>query len=72
MPPVTRSIAWTYALDGVTIDIRRPHGSGARHGADETDFALRNIFRNTQLLAGVRRAWPSVSQMFLLLQIPRR
>ena len=47
------------ALDGVIIDIRRPRDAGARHRADEIDFALRNISGNTQLLAGMRRAWPS-------------
>jgi hypothetical protein len=47
------------ALDGATIDIRRPRDARARHRADEIDFALRNISGNTQLLAGMRRAWPS-------------
>jgi len=30
-----------------------------RYEADEIDFALRNISGNTQLSAGMRRAWPS-------------
>ncbi len=41
------------------VNKRRPRDAGARHEADEIDFALRNISGNTQLLAGMRRAWPS-------------
>ena len=46
-------------LSARPLDIGRPRGAGARHGAEEIDFALRNISGNTQLLAGMRRAWPS-------------
>jgi hypothetical protein len=41
------------------LNTRRPRRVLQRHGADEIDFALRNISGNTQLSAGMRRAWPS-------------
>ena len=41
------------------LNKRRPRDAGARHGADEIDFALRNISGNTRLLAGMGRTWPS-------------
>jgi hypothetical protein len=56
---VSRPIAWTCALDGATAQQTKASKRPERYEADEIDFALRNISGNTQLLASMRRAWPS-------------
>ena len=48
--------------DGATAQqTKAPQRPCLRYGADEIDFALRNISGNTQLSAGMRRAWPSLT-----------
>ena len=47
------------ALHGATAQQTKAPQRPWRYEADEIDFALRNISGNTQLSAGMRRAWPS-------------
>jgi hypothetical protein len=47
------------ALGGATAQQTKAPQRPERYEADEIDFALRNISGNTQLSAGMRRAWPS-------------
>jgi hypothetical protein len=56
---VSRPLAWTCALHGATARQTKAPQRPERYEADEIDFAVRNISGNTQLSAGMRRAWPS-------------